>query len=228
MKLHTSTRMPVIASRLPRTSSGARSASRDSSMLKSAPRAMPATSGTLMRKIAPQSKCRSIHPPTTGPMATPMPLHPAHTPIARRRRRGSGKACVRIASVAGNTIAAPTPIAARHPTRAPGVPANAAPTEVTPKTATPSTSSRRRPKRSAALPMVSNSVANTRMYASTIHCSWLFDAPPSARTRVGSATLTIDPSMTIRVTASATVMSAHRRRRPMTATPPSFAGWDAG
>ncbi len=72
---------------------------------------MTTASGTLARKVAVQSNCSSRSPPATGPSATASPVDAPQTPIARARAARSVK--VRIDSVVGNTIAAPTPITAR-------------------------------------------------------------------------------------------------------------------
>jgi hypothetical protein len=73
-----------------------------------------ATMGKLMRKTEPHQKCSSMNPPTTGPNATAIPETADHKPIAFARSIGSMNKLVMIARVAGNTNAAPTPIAPRQ------------------------------------------------------------------------------------------------------------------
>src|ERR1700722_9344163 len=51
-------------------------------------------------------------PPTSGPIATAVPLTPDHTPIAIPRR-SAGKAAASSVSVSGVRIAAPAPCTAR-------------------------------------------------------------------------------------------------------------------
>src|SRR3954471_66966 len=58
-----------------------------------------------------------------------------------------------------------------------------------------------RPYRSERLPTASTDAANSRLNASTTHCSWALEAS-SSRTRVGSATLTIVVSRLITKAAS--------------------------
>ena len=105
-----------------------------------------------------------------------MPATPAQIPIARPRSPGSVNTLVRMDSVDGMMNAPPTPISARAAMSSFGVSTSAATTEPTPNTARPSCNAPRRPKRSPRLPAVSNRPANTSVYESTIHWSWLFDA----------------------------------------------------
>ena len=72
------------------------------------------TIGTLTRKTEPHQKCcEQEAADAAGPMATPTPATPAHTPMARPRSVGSGKTLVRIDSVAGMISAPPMPMNAR-------------------------------------------------------------------------------------------------------------------
>ncbi len=74
---------------------------------------MPTTvTGTLIRKTEPHQKWSSSRPPSTGPVAMPMPTAVAHRPIARGRSAGS-KTLEMMDSVCGMTAAPPRPIAAR-------------------------------------------------------------------------------------------------------------------
>ena len=86
-------------------------------------------------------------------------------------RSWGGKTWVRIDSVAGMTNAAPTPITARHAMTAPALVANVATAEPAPNTTRPKFRAPFRPKRSPIDPAVNNNPANTRAYASIIHCS---------------------------------------------------------
>ena len=61
----------------------------------------------------------------------------------------------------------------------------------------PTWSAPRRPNRSPRLPTVSSRPANTSVYESTIHCSWLLVGVELASISVGIATLRIELSSTI-------------------------------
>ena len=75
--------------------------------------AAPSTvTGTLIRKTEPHQKWASSRPPSTGPMATPMPTAEAQMPMARARSCGS-KTLEMMDRVCGMTAAPPRPIAAR-------------------------------------------------------------------------------------------------------------------
>ena len=65
-----------------------------------------------MRKTEPHQKWSSSTPPSTGPMAKPIPTAMAHRPMARGRSAGS-KTLEMMESVCGMTAAPPRPIAAR-------------------------------------------------------------------------------------------------------------------
>ena len=72
------------------------------------------TTGTLIISTEPHQKCSSSQPPVTGPRATARPAVAAHTAMATARSLATVKTLTRIARVAGNISAAPTPIAARQ------------------------------------------------------------------------------------------------------------------
>src|SRR3954447_19868006 len=148
-----------------------------------------------------QSKASSSHPPTIGPSAMAAPVVAPHRPIASARSRRSVNTCVSSDSVAGNTIAAPTPITARAAISCSGLPVNPPARLARPKTARPASSMPLRPNLSETLPRASTDAANSRLNASTTHCSWALEAS-SSRTRVGSATLTIVVSRLIANAAS--------------------------
>jgi hypothetical protein len=158
-------------------------------------RAMAIT-GTLTRKTEPHQKCSSSQPPVTGPMAMAMPAVADQMAMAWARSFGTVKTLVMIERVAGMTRAAPTPIRARVAISWPALPANALAVEAPAMMRRPRARAPRLPKRSPRAPMVSSRPANTRMYASTIHCSWLAEASSSLRS-VGIATFTIVLSTTI-------------------------------
>ena len=111
-------------------------------------------------------------------------------------------------SVAGNTIAAPRPMKQRATISWLAVAVRPPATLARPNTASPASSMPFRPTRSLRLPLTSSRAANTRLYASTTHCSWLLEAC-SSRTSVGSATLTIVVS---RLITKAATRSAARAR----------------
>ena len=98
--------------------------------------------------------------------------------------------------VAGMMNAPPMPMNARLKISMFGLVDIAEASEPSPKRAKPTWSAGRRPKRSPRLPAVSSRPANTRVYESTIHCSWVFVAS-SSLTIEGSATLRIELSRTM-------------------------------
>src|SRR5436190_18001304 len=163
-----------------------------------------------------QSKASSSHPPTIGPRAIAAPVLAPHRPIASARSCRSVNTCVSNDSVAGNTIAAPTPITARAAISWPGLPVNPPARLARPKTARPASSMPLRPNLSERLPKASTDPANKRLNASTTHCSWAFEAS-SSRTSVGSATLTIVVS---RLIANAASSSETRTNGLRTCTAP--------
>jgi hypothetical protein len=82
-------------------------------------------------------------------------------PIAIPRSRASVKTLIRSESVAGMMNAAPAPMTARSAISRSTSPAKAAAAEASPKTASPQSSVRRRPKRSPSVPANRRSAANT-------------------------------------------------------------------
>ena len=144
-------------------------------------------------------------------MATPSPDTPAQMEIALRRSSASAKTLVRIDRVAGMMNAAPKPCTARMAITCSGVDACEQANDPTPKITRPMTRTGFRPRRSPVLPAISRKPAKTIVYASTIHCSWL-EVAPSSRTSVGSATLTIVPSMPTTASARQRTPSTHQRR----------------
>ena len=85
-----------------------------------------AMTGTLIISTEPHQKCSSSQPPVTGPRATATPAVAAQMAMAIARSLGAGKTLTRMASVAGNISAAPTPIAARQAMSSPALSENAA------------------------------------------------------------------------------------------------------
>src|SRR4051812_12699898 len=164
---------------------------------------MPASTliGAIAKKMLRQSEASSSHPPTIGPSAIAAPVLAPHRPIASARSRRFVNTCVSSESVAGKTIAAPTPITARAAISWPGLPVNPPARLARPKTARPTSSMPLRPNLSERLPKASTDAANSTLNASTTHCSWALEAS-SSRTRVGSATLTIVVSRLIANAAS--------------------------
>ena len=97
-------------------------------------------------------------------MATPETA--PHNPIARARSRRPVNTLEISASVAGNVIAAPSPITARAAISCAAVVVNPPARLAPPITASPASSIPLRPNRSDKLPKVSSSAAKTRLYAS--------------------------------------------------------------
>src|SRR5262245_37493275 len=137
-------------------------------------------------------------------MPIPRPETPAQIPIARPRS-SAGNTFVRIDRVDGMISAPPIPITARVKISIVAEPANAEATDPVPKISNPTARAYRRPNRSDRLPAVRSRPANTSVYESTIHWSWLVDAWRS-RTRVGSATF--------RIVLSSPITSSDRQRTP--------------
>jgi hypothetical protein len=148
-----------------------------------------------------QSETSSNQPPTIGPSAIAAPVIAPHKPIACARSRRSVNTFEISDSVEGNTIAAPTPITARAAISWPGLSMNPPARLAIPKTDKPASSMPLRPNRSDRLPAASTDPANTKLKASTTHCSCELDAC-SWRTSDGSATLTIVVSRLITNAAS--------------------------
>ena len=157
----------------------------------------------------------SSHPPTIGPSAIAIPAVAPQRPIARARSARSVKMFEISDSVAGKTIAAPRPMKQRATISWAESTASPPAALEAPNSPSPASSMPLRPRRSDRLPAASRKAANTRLYASTIHCSWLFDAC-SSRASVGSATLTIVVSRLIAKAASRRAGSANVRRRVTT------------
>ena len=91
-------------------------------------------------------------PPSSTPAAEASPPTPPHTPRAVWRSLPSLKVVVRIESAAGSIIAAPVPWARRAAIIGPEACARPPINDETAMMMVPATSTRRRPRRSAALP----------------------------------------------------------------------------
>ena len=119
----------------------------------------------------------------SGPSTPARPAVPAQMPIALPRSSG-GNTLVMIDSVAGMMNAPPMPMNARVDDQLVGrLDANAEASEPRPNTTSPTCSAPRRPNLSPRLPAVSSRPANTSVYESTIHCSWLFGGVELAHDR---------------------------------------------
>ncbi len=101
-----------------------------------------------------------------------------------------------IDSVAGMISAPPMPMNARLAMSWSGEVDRADSSDPVPNTKNPACSAGRRPNLSPRLPIVSRRPANTSVYESTIHCSWLLVAF-SSRTIDGNATFRIELSSTM-------------------------------
>ena len=117
--------------------------------------------GSLARKVLPHQYCSSSAQPVMGPKATARPVLAPHSPMALARATRSRNTWVRIDKVVGKTAAAPMPVKARAAISCPGVSAKAARVLPSPKIASPTSSTARRPNRSDRLPPASTSAANT-------------------------------------------------------------------
>ena len=122
-----------------------------------------AATGAIAKKMLDHENSCSSHPPTIGPSAIATPAVAPHSPIARARSLRSVKMLAINDSVAGNTIAAPSPIAQRARISWPALAARPPRIALMPNTASPARSIPLRPKRSLRLPDISRRAANTRL-----------------------------------------------------------------
>src|SRR6185369_11589687 len=146
-----------------------------------------------------------------GPNATPTPAIAAQYEIARARSSG-GNTLVINDNVLGMMNAPPIPMTARVAISCDGEVANAESNDPSPNTTMPNCSAPLRPKRSPRLPAVSSKHANTSVYESTIHCSWLNVASRSV-CRCGNATLRIELSTMMTSRLRHNTPSTHQRSR---------------
>ena len=190
--------------RSPGRSSARRAAGRARSARRARRAARPsAATGVIAKKMLDHEKRSSSQPPTIGPSAIAIPAVAPHRPIARARSRALGEDV-------GDQRQRRREDHRRAEPHHRSAPRSAAPELVDqpaggarrPEQSEPAEQHALAPEAVArALPAASSSAAKTRLYASTIHCSWLLEAC-SSRTSVGSATLTIVVSRLIAKAAS--------------------------
>src|SRR5439155_26370451 len=149
-------------------------------------------------------------PPKSTPAAAPLPPIAPQIPTALFRSDPSSNVVMMIASVAGDTIAAPIPCTVRAPIRKPIEVARPQKSDAIENSAIPIMNIRRRPSRSAARPPSSRRPPNVIVYAMSTHCS-VFSDTFSDVLIDGSATLTIETSRTVMNIATQTSASACQR-----------------
>ena len=184
----------------PRSIPGARG-SREVGTYRAAIRPATAAIGVIAKKMRASRTPEAASPRRSARARSPRPVIAPHSPIARARSLRSVNTLVSSESVDGNTIAAPRPITERATISCAGLAVRPPARLARPNTDRPASSIPLRPKRSERLPAASTEAANSRLKASTTHCSCELDAC-SWRTRVGSATLTIVVSRLIANAAS--------------------------
>ena len=118
--------------------------------------------GMLTKKIHSQLSRSVRMPPKRTPAAAPKPPVAPHTPSAMLRSRPSAKVAVRIASAAGDSIAAPNPCRLRATIRESSDHDSPASNEAVVKMTIPARNRRRRPSRSPSLPPSSRNPPNMR------------------------------------------------------------------
>ena len=206
MMVKTSSAMAADDSTRPAMSKAAASGSFDVGTTSATRTAAAAATGAMAMKTDAQLKCPSSQPPAIGPIAMATPATAPHSPMARARSLRSVKTLEISDSVAGNVIAAPSPITDLAAMSCAGPDVKPPARLAVPNTASPASSMPLRPNRSDRLPQVSSSAANTRLKESTTHCSCVVLAC-SSRTMAGSATFT---SVVSRLTRNAASSSATR------------------
>src|SRR5262245_48993493 len=187
-------------------------AARDSGTNKAVQTIAAATIGTLTQKIERQPKLSTRTPPTIGPSPSDSPETEANTPIARARSAGSRNVLTTIAIATGLSIVPPTACTTRAAISHPMLGARPHSIEPTPNPARPIMKIRRRPYRSAVEPASTRKLASTSVYASTVHCSPDTGASRSRRS-AGSATLTMEMSITTTRMLAQQIASTRSRRR---------------
>jgi hypothetical protein len=163
--------MPALDSARPGRSARGAVGSREVGTVSATSPAVSTATGASAKKMLGQLKCSSRKPPLIGPSATPRPAIAPHSPIASARSRRSVNTLAISDSVAGKITAAPKPITQRAAIKPVGVLTSPPTTLPSAKMPNPTSSIPFRPTRSETLPAASTSAANTRLYASTIHCS---------------------------------------------------------
>ncbi len=152
-------------------SGAAASGSFEAGMTSATTIAAAAATGAMAVKMLAQLKCSSSQPPTIGPIAMATPAIAPHKPMARARSLLSVKTLEISDSVAGNVMAAPSPITDRAAMSCAGLEVKPPARLAAPNTVSPASSMPLRPNRSDRLPKVSSSAAKTRLKESTTHCS---------------------------------------------------------
>ena len=137
----------------------------------------PTPMGTFTNSTQRQLSPLVSTPPSSTPAAPPAPATAPHTPSARLRSEPSENVVVTSDRAAGDTSAAPSPWIARAPSSQASDWASPPTSEASENSTSPSMNIRRRPTRSASRPPSSRQPPNVSVY--------------------GSATLTIDASITI-------------------------------
>ncbi len=199
--------------------------SRDSSIVARTAAASAMHTGRFSRKIQRHPIHCAIAPPTSGAIAVATPMHMPQIAHARARSRPSEKRFAITASAEVSSIAAPMPLTARATFRSAADGASPQPSDATKNTASPASSTRLRPARSASPPAGSRHAANAVMYALTTH-SMSAKLAWSVRAIDGSDTATTFVSSTISEQVADAVASA-RHARDGASAPGSAAGASA-
>src|SRR6201996_1756625 len=149
---------PAGSSTKPGQSGGAGCGERDSVTRQTVTASANTPTGTLTRKMPPQSQSVVITPPSTGPSAEEIPTTAPHTPKATPRSRPR-KLFPRSASDVANIIAPPIPCPLLDTISMSGLAARPHSSEPRVKMASPMENTSLRPYRSAREPEVSSSAA---------------------------------------------------------------------
>jgi hypothetical protein len=163
MTAYTIRPIPAVDSAKPRRSTAGARGSREVGTRQATSSATTAATGTMAAKMAPHQNRSSNQPPMIGPSAIPTPALAPHRPIASARSRRPANTLVSSERVAGNIIAAPSPITARAAISSSAEVANDPARLEAPNTARPASSMPLRPSRSDRLPAARMSAANTRL-----------------------------------------------------------------
>ena len=142
--------------------------------------------GALTSSSHSQRTCASAVPPSSGPRTKPAMPTVIITVTARIRSALSSKSRKTSELVIGAIIAAAMPSPARRTISSPVELTKMTPRLSRPNTASPTSSTRLRPRRSAIDPEVSSRPPNVSAYAPVTHCSAVVPLPRS-RPIVGSA-----------------------------------------
>ena len=178
--------------------------------------------GMLTKKIHSQERASVSTPPSRTPAAAPKPPTAPQTPSAMFRCRPSANVVIRIASAAGEIVAAPRPWIARAPISEASDQASPQRSEPIVKTTSPIMKIRRRPRMSAVRPPSSRKPPKTRAYAEMTHCRLACENPRSVWIE-GRATFTIAmSSTTMNCTAASSASANHFKRGDVTMRVPSL------